>query len=184
MPYLYGSRVTLREYRVDDLEAIRGWVNDPETVRYLSSRYWMPQSASNTGEFFDHATHAVGNAAFFVIADRATDRYLGQIDLPSINWKLHSAEVAMVIGKGENRSKGFGEEALRLILEHAFQTLGLERVELEVHMENAAAKRCYEKVGFQLEGVKRHAFFNDGHFADVAWMSVLAEEWRAARTDA
>ena len=50
--------------------------------------------------------------------------------------------------------------------------------------ENAAAMRCYQKVGFQLEGVKRHAFFNDGHFADVAWMSVLAEEWRAARTDA
>ena len=56
--------------------------------------------------------------------------------------------------------------------------LGLERLELEVRMDNAAARRCYERAGFQLEGVKRHAFFSDGAFCDVGIMSILRQEYR------
>ena len=54
----------------------------------------------------------------------------------------------------------------------------LERLELEVRMDNAAARRCYERAGFQLEGVKRHAFFSDGAFCDVGIMSILRQEYR------
>ena len=72
-----------------------------------------------------------------------------------------------------------GAEALALMERFAFLTLGLERLELEVHMENASARRCYEKAGFLLEGVKRHAYFNDGRFSDVGVMSVLREEYGA-----
>ena len=59
----------------------------------------------------------------------------------------------------------------------AFQTLGLERLELEVHTQNLAARRCYEKAGFTLEGVRRHAFYSDGRFCDVAMLSVLRDEY-------
>ena len=67
--------------------------------------------------------------------------------------------------------------ALLLLEKHVFLTLGLERLELEVRMDNAAARRCYERAGFRLEGVKRHAFFANGAFCDVGIMSILREEY-------
>ena len=181
MPRCQGEHITLREYRADDLSAIHAWVNDPETVRYLSSRYWMPQSMSDTSDFLNHAMQAGTNGAYFVIAEPETGEYLGQIDLFSINWRMRSGEMAIVVAKEAKRGRGTGTEAVRLMLAFAFGTLGLERVELEVATGNQRAMRCYEKAGFRLEGVKRHAFMVDGQYADLAVMAVLAEEWRAAR---
>jgi len=184
MPLLMGKKIQLRDIRSDDFTGIRRWVNDMESVRYLSSRYWMPQSTADTADYIDHAMHAGSNGAYFAIADRETDAYLGQCDLPSINWKMRSAEMAIVMGAEEVRGRGIGTEAIGLILEYAFRLLGLERVELEVATDNHRAMRCYQKAGFTLEGVKRHAFMVDGRFADLAVMSVLAEEWRGMHPEA
>jgi len=181
MPNFYGKNILLREYRSDDVNGVRSWTNDRESVRYLSARYWMPQSAADASDFVDHAMHAGANGAFFVIADPTDERYLGQIDLFSINWKLRSSEMGIVLGLEAQRGHGIGTEAIGLLLEYAFQTLGLERVELEVDTGNKRAIRCYEKAGFVLEGVKRHAFMVDGEYSDLAVMSVLAGEWRSRR---
>ena len=58
--------------------------------------------------------------------------------------------------------------------------LGLERIELEVAAENERAIRCYRRAGFQVEGVKRHAFMVDGHYTDLTVMAVLSGDWHAA----
>ena len=181
MPRCPGEHILLREYRADDLSAIHAWVNDPETIRYLSSRYWMPQSMTDTSDFLDHAMRAGANGAYFVIANPENGAYLGQIDLFSINWRLRSGEMAIVLAGEAARGKGTGTEAIGLMLDYAFGMLGLERVELEVATDNHRAIRCYEKSGFRLEGVKRNAFMVDGQYTGLAFMSVLAEEWRAAR---
>jgi RimJ/RimL family protein N-acetyltransferase len=177
LPYLYGKQVMLRDYRQEDLPAIREWVNDRQTIRYLSSRFWMPQSQTDTSDFLSHAMSAGTNGAYFIIANRDNEAYIGQIDLFSINWRLRSAEMGMVIGSEKNRGRGVGVEAISLILEYAFTILGLNRVELEVAAENTRAKRCYQKAGFLLEGVKRKAFMVDGQYTDLVLMSVLAGEW-------
>ena len=87
----------------------------------------------------------------------------------------------MVIGSEANRGQGLGREALGLMQHFAFRTLGLERLEMEVHMENDAARRCYQKAGFVLEGVKRHAFFTDGRFCDVGILSMPERRIRGPR---
>lgn len=181
MPNFYGKHIMLREYRSDDLPGIRSWTNDRESVRYLSARYWMPQSYADAADFLEHATHAGANGAFFVIANLEDERYLGQIDLFSINWKLRSAEMAIVLGAEAQRGRGIGTEAIGMMLEYAFLTLGLERIELEVATENKRALRCYEKAGFVLEGVKRHAFMLDGEYTDLAVMSAISGDWRKSR---
>jgi RimJ/RimL family protein N-acetyltransferase len=178
LPYLYGKQIMLRDYRQEDLPAIRDWVNDRQTIRYLSSRFWMPQSITDTSDFLSHAMSAGTNGAYFIIAQRESEAYLGQIDLFSINWRLRSAEMGMVIAREKNRGQGVGVEAILLLLEYAFAILGLNRVELEVAAENTRALRCYQKAGFQQEGVKRKAFMVDGQYADLVMMSVLADEWR------
>lgn len=180
MPHLFGEHIYLRDYNSGDVDGVREWANDLDTVRYLSARYWMPQSHADAADFVDHAMRAGTNGAFFVIAARDGGVYLGQIDLFSINWRLRSAEMAIVLGREGLRGKGIGGEAIGLLLRYAFTMLGLERVELEVAAENTRAIRCYQRAGFQIEGVKRHAFMVDGKHTDLTVMAVLAEEWRSA----
>ncbi len=180
MPRLVGETVMLREYRQEDLPEIRRWVNDQETIRYLSSRFWAPQTLLDTQQFLENMLQSSHSGSNFIIADKRDERYIGQLDLFRLDWKLRCGELGMVIASPEDRGRGVGTEALGLLLEHAFQTLGLERVQLDVDMGNEAGKRCYQKAGFVLEGVKRHAYFRDGAFCDIGMMSVLAGDWRAA----
>ena len=157
MPRLLGERVMLREYKADDIGDIRKWVNDAETTRYLSTRVWPPQTMVDSEEFLSRMLQSSHNAYNFVIADRGDERYIGQLDMFRVDWRLRLGELGMVIGSAANRGQGLGREALELMQRFAFRTLGLERLEMEVHMENHAARQCYQKAGFVLEGVKRLA---------------------------
>lgn len=183
MPRLIGSRVVLREYQSEDFASIRSWVNDAQVTRYLSTRFWAPQTTVDTQEFLSRMMQSSHNAFNYVIADAQDGRYIGQLDMFRVDWRLRQGEIGMVIAGAEDRGRGYGTEALELLAEFAFNSLGLERIELEVHMENAAALRCYQKAGFTLEGVKRHAYYNDGRFADLGMMSILREDWLARAKD-
>ena len=180
MPRLIGQRVMLREYQAEDIAPMRTWVNDETVTRYLSTRFWAPQTSVDTQEFLSRMLQSSHNAYNFVIAAKEDARYIGQLDMFRVDWKLRQGEIGMVIASAEDRGRGYGTEALQLLSRFAFQTLGLERIELEVHSENAAAIRCYEKAGFRLEGIKRHAYYNDGHFTDLGLMSLIRPDWENA----
>lgn len=175
---LIGEHIILRDYSAEDTPAIRQWVNDAESVKYLSSIFWFPQTASMTENFVNSMMQANQFSFGFVIADKADNSYIGQIDLVHVDWKLRCGEIGLVIGSEEKRGLGIGKEALLLLQRYGFDTLGLERMQLEVHMDNARALKCYRNAGFTLEGVKRHAYYYQGRYTDVGIMSVLAEEWR------
>lgn len=181
MPHLLGEKIMLREYRREDLPHITAWVNDGQTTKYLSHIFTWPQTVKNSDDFLESRLHGGSREAGFVIADRQTQAYMGQADLFDINWIDRGATVGIVIGGAENRGRGVGREALRLLCDYAFLQLGLERVELQVYAGNHRAIRCYEQAGFVREGVKRGARFVDGAFMDVILMSVLRSEWQARR---
>ena len=181
MPHLFGKRVMLREYRRDDFDHIRRWMNDRETVRFMSTRFWPPQTSIDAEEYLQRMMQSSHNAYNFVIADAEDESYIGQLDMFRVDWRLRQGEIGMVIGRREHRGKGYALEALQLLQDYVFSALGLERLELEVHMDNVPAIRCYELAGFTLEGVKRHAFYSDGRFGDVGVMSILRQDWEKAR---
>ncbi|MFH1879994.1 MAG: GNAT family protein, partial [Bacillota bacterium] len=99
-----------------------------------------------------------------------------QLDIFEINWKLRLGKLGMVIGSDDKRGKGYGTQALKLMIGYAFGVLGLERLELEVYSANKRAIRCYEKARFVHEGVRRHAAMVNGEYADVFMMSVIKED--------
>jgi RimJ/RimL family protein N-acetyltransferase len=76
-------------------------------------------------------------------------------------------------------SRGFGTEALRLLLRYAFDDLALHRVDLRVIAYNVRAMRCYEKCGFVREGVERECALVDGVWHDDVMMGILEDEYRA-----
>jgi len=78
--------------------------------------------------------------------------------------------------------KGAGQEATRLAIEYGFYRLNLQRIDLGVFAEHASAVRCYEKVGFQVEGRLRQDLFHGGEYKDRLWMGLLRSEYKRAKT--
>ncbi len=108
-----------------------------------------------------------------IIEDQETGAPIGQILLTGISHVHRNCEFSIRIGETDYRGKGLGTAALHLMIDHAWNDLGLHRVELSVFADNSPARRAYEKAGFVVEGVKREAAFVDGAWRDVVIMSQL-----------
>jgi len=117
------------------------------------------------------------------IADPASGAFEGEIVLMNHDVPNRSASLRISLAPAA-RGHGRGTEALRLLLAHAFDPLGLHRVSLEVYAFNERAIHVYEKVGFQHEGRKRDALWWEGLPYDALLMSALAPQWNAAATEA
>jgi len=105
---------------------------------------------------------------------------IGFVGLFQVAWPAGAARCAIGIGEAEYRGRGYGTEALRLLLRYAFAELGLHRVGLTVFEYNRRAISSYEKAGFQIEGREREAMLRDGRRWDIVHMGVLACHFRNA----
>jgi RimJ/RimL family protein N-acetyltransferase len=103
---------------------------------------------------------------------------IGNCGMHNIDWRLRSAEVGIFIGEKVHWDQGYGTEAMRVLLDHSFNTLNLNRIALQVYEDNPRAVRAYEKAGFIHEGRERQGMYKNGHYVDIIWMSVLRPEWR------
>ncbi|REK61960.1 MULTISPECIES: GNAT family N-acetyltransferase [Cohnella] len=176
MPHLIGRKVMLREYRQEDLVPIRRWVNNPEVVRYLSDIFLFPHTLEDTQAYLQSKMEPREDNRGFVIADAATELFIGQINLDFIDWKNRYGKVGIVIGSPEHFGKGYGTEAMRLLIDFAFDELNLNRLELDVFDFNERARRCYAACGFKEEGRLRQRQFKNGRYADVILMGLLKSE--------
>lgn len=177
MAHIHGKKVMLREYRESDYEHIRSWVNNPEIVGTLSDIFLYPHSETQTRQFMEMTMSPDWTG--FVIARAHTEEYVGQIDFVKLDQKNGWGEIGIVIGREDNHGKGYGSEALELLLAFAFNQLRLNRVELLCWSFNQKGRRAYEKVGFVLEGVRRKKRYRNGEYHDELCFGLLKEEWEA-----
>ena len=111
MPVLKGQRIMLREYRSEDFGAISAWINDENTTRWMSTRFWPPQTAVDVQEYLSRMLQSSPNAYNFVIADVADGRYIGQLDMFRVDWRLRPGELGLVIASAQE-ARSNGEEIL------------------------------------------------------------------------
>ena len=181
MARLYGERVMLREYKKEDLQHMRLWVNDPEVVKNLSDVFLYPHTLNATENFLNAILEGKSEEKGFVIADINTEEYIGQIDLIDINWKNRFAVLGIVIGSEENRGKGYGTEAIKVLEEFVFNSLNLNKLELYLREYNLRGYSCYLKCGFKEEGRKRQNFYYDGSYTDTIYMGILKSEYEVMK---
>ncbi|MDQ7096614.1 GNAT family protein [Desulfosporosinus sp. PR] len=178
MPRILGERIILREYRKEDIEHMRKWVNDPEVVDFLSDIFLFPHTINITEDFVNSVLKGEHkDSCNLIIAKKDTEEYLGQIDLIYIDWKNRAGEIGIVLGAAENRGKGYGTEAIKLLQRYVFNRLNLNRLEIKVRDFNIRALRCYIKCGFKEEGRLRQNFFVNGNYTDTIVLSLLKSEY-------
>ncbi|MDO4548118.1 MAG: GNAT family protein [Clostridia bacterium] len=180
MNRIQGEKITLREYRWEDLAEIRKWVVDSDTTRFLGSNVFIkPQSWEQTENYLRNILDGDAGANF-VIADKESLAYLGQVNLMKIDSIARHAELGIVISR-ENQSKGYGREAVEMILKYGFEQLNLNRIYLTVDSANVRAIRVYDNVGFRHEGRLRENRYIDGQYHDTLIMGILRDEWRTVK---
>lgn len=182
MARIYGNRLVLREYQREDIENIRKWCNDPEITKNLSDIFLYPHSLKQSESFLQMMLDGSNpNMKGFVIAHKETREYIGQIDLIGIDWKNRTSLIGIVIGNSENHCKGYGQEAIKILQNFAFEELNLHKLELEVHAYNEKAYNCYKKCGFVEEGRKRENFYINGKYTDTVFMGILKSEFEKSK---
>jgi RimJ/RimL family protein N-acetyltransferase len=174
---LVGETVVLRRHRPENLDAFRRWYSDAEVARLTRYRDG-PMRPDEIERFFTARVLGIDSLTLAVHL-RAKNRLIGSCAFSQLDADNGSALFHITIGEKDLWGRGYGTEATRLMLDHAFSTMGLHRVSLAVFSFNERAIRSYEKVGFVVEGRAREAIFRDGRFWDEISMSMLATEWRA-----
>ena len=172
-----GKHVRLRAMRIDDLPVFVGWLNDPEVIRNLT--VYAPLSIEQEQQWFQKILAQPIDEQPLAIEIRSGEQWklAGNIGFMNFNRHAHSAEVGIVIGEKGFWNKGFGTEAMRLMVDFGFSTMNLNRIHLHVYETNPRGIHCYEKVGFQHEGRLRQAHYLEGQYIDILAMSILKNDW-------
>jgi len=114
------------------------------------------------------------------IIDKFTGAFLGFVHLEDIKRPHSRAEFGISIQNSDNQSKGYGTDAIRVILWVAFNILGLHSVYLDTMEDNERAIRTYEKVGFKQVGLLRETEFISGAYKGLLLMDILRKEFEEA----
>jgi RimJ/RimL family protein N-acetyltransferase len=176
---LAGSRVILRRHIPANLGAFLRWYSDAEVAR-LTRYQDGPMRPEEIERFF--TARALGPESLsLAVHIRETDRLIGTCALSQLDSDNGSALYHITIGEKDAWGHGYGTEATRLMLDHAFGTLNLHRIALSVFSFNERAIRSYRSCGFVVEGRAREAIWRDGQWWDEVSMSVLKSDWEALR---
>lgn len=167
-----GERVALRRMAPGDTDDVLRLRSDPTVLAQLFSD--APLTREGHLRWLADV-EARGDRHEFMIVDLASGGCVGTIGLAQIDHRHRRAEYGVLI-EAAARGKGFASEATRLVLGHAFGTLGLTRVSLHVLADNEAALRLYRRAGFEAEGVLRQHVIKDGRARDVVVMAILARQ--------
>lgn len=174
-----GELVRLGAIEADELgKAFSKWDRDSEFVRYLNSGIARPVSVKQEKKWIEKdLEEQSNNQHFFSIRGLADDRLLGIVDLYVHNWLARDTFVGIGIGERDFWGRGYGTDAMKVILCYAFTELNLHRVTLGVFEYNPRAIRTYEKAGFRHEGRMRKLLNKEGKRWDILEMGILREEW-------
>jgi RimJ/RimL family protein N-acetyltransferase len=176
---IVGKRVTLRPFQPEDVPTLRAWHDDADVMRYWGDRHPILPAHSFEADIAPNGRFTqFDENGYFGICDES-GRLIGRIDYEGFRLPERAAELSILIGEKDAWSKGYGSEAITLLLEWLFNDRGAHRVWLEVFPENTRAQRAYEKVGFVREGTLRETWLVDGRWHDEHVYSMLRREYNA-----
>jgi [ribosomal protein S5]-alanine N-acetyltransferase len=179
-PFLIGDRIYLRGLEKADLSGdYFQWLNDYEVTKYLESGAF-PNSCESMEAYYESRQKS-RNEAFLAIVLKNENRHIGNIKLGSINWIHRTADVGIIIGAKDCWNKGYGTEAMALMLEYAFERLNLRKIYLGVVSEHKAAIRVYEKLGFVIEGDLKEFYIIDGKLTGKTLMGINKQQFVSVR---
>lgn len=170
---LIGKNIYLAPRTLEDAEKFAKWFNDFKTTDYIG----MSAKIMTLEKEKEYIANHMDDEASLNIVTLDKDKLIGTVGLEHIDHVNMTATLGIFIGDQKEREKGYGTEAIKLILDYGFNYLNLNNIKLDVIEFNERAIACYKKCGFKEYGRRRKCEFIDGKYYDRISMDILKEEF-------
>jgi len=171
-----GKLVKLREYRNEDIKLAQEYINDYEIKQYMFPSVPFPLTFDDERKWFENQSSLNFNYNF-AIETLKENKYIGGCGLKNLDWKNSNVEVGIFIGLKEFQNKGYGTDAMNVLINFIFKEMNIIKIKLDVYNFNEIAIRCYEKCGFKKEAVFKKELFRNGQFRDIIRMVLFKEDY-------
>ena len=171
-----GRLVRLRALDNSDLMKLMSYQNDYEVMRGASGAILYPSTVDDAARDMGRNTSFTSGEYQFAIETKDERRFIGQCGFVKVNWKNRLGELAILIGEKDDRGRGYGADAIQALCRFGFMEMNLRKIKALVFDFNAPALRCYEKCGFEREGVLKQEIYREGAYHDVVCMALFRQE--------
>lgn len=172
--FIEGDKIALITMNPERVSLYCKWANDPICRKYL--RNDIPTTIEEFKKIMEPQM-GVKQVIPLNIFHKSDKKVVGTVGLLHINWYNRRAMIFYLIGEREYWGHGLATEAVKLMLDYAFQEIDLHKIFSGVIITNIASIRILEKLGFTLEGIDRDEFYIDGKYHDSKQYSILKNEW-------
>jgi len=172
--FIDGKRIYLREIRLSDVNRnYCDWMNDPEVTQYTESRFenWSLRKLKD----YVRKIKSSPDCIFFAIISKHNNKHIGNIKIGPIDKNHNFADVGIIIGEKSFWGKGFATEAIKLVVDYAFNKLNLHKLTAGVYANNIGSIKAFKKAGFSIEGVRKKHYLYKGNYIDATIMGIIAE---------
>ncbi|WP_050180144.1 GNAT family N-acetyltransferase [Domibacillus robiginosus] len=171
--------IELAYFTREDFGTLMGWIpNEAFMIQWAGSTFTFPLHVHQLEQYIKGANQPISDTFVYKAIDQQTGQIMGHLSL-QIDRRNDSARIGKVlIGEESARGKGMGLRLIEAAAELAFCTFKLHRVSLGVFDFNHAAISCYERAGFQREGLLRDVRKCGEEYWSLLEMSLLEEEWK------
>lgn len=182
LPVLAGTHVVLRALRASDAPSLLAMLTTEEVTRFISP---PPTTVEGFERFiaWTHRMWAEGSYACFAVTPAGCDTAIGIFQLRALEPGFATVEWGFAIGS-PFWGTGMFQESAELVLEFAFDTLDVHRLEARCAVRNGRGNGALQKIGAVQEGVLRKSFLRDGQYLDQALYAIVEDDWRASQTPA
>jgi RimJ/RimL family protein N-acetyltransferase len=169
-----GKKVILRPVEKKDAVYMYEYINDPEVNHYLGRS--NPLTFTEEEEWIINGTKATHESVIFAI-EVINGPFIGTMGLHNINWINQTAVTGTCIGSKEYQGRGYGTDAKMLLLDFAFNTLGLRKICSGAFASNVKSIGFNKRCGYKIEGKLKKQFYRDGIYHDEVLLAVFRKDW-------
>jgi RimJ/RimL family protein N-acetyltransferase len=179
LPALSGSLITLRELRPSDAPSLLAALGTAEVTRLISP---PPPTVEGFEKFiaWTHRQREAGKSVAFGVVLKGSDTVVGLFQVRALQPAFDVAEWGFALGS-DFWGKGIFMDAAQLVLEFAFEVLGVHRIEARAALKNGRGNGALQKLGAVQEAVLRGSFLRDGVYLDQGFWTILSDAWRENR---
>lgn len=171
-----GEKIRLREYKKEDIKLAQEYVNDSEIKRLLNPGIPFLYTYEDEEKWYENLS-ASKDTYNFAIETLEDKKYIGGCGINEVDWKNSYVVVGIFIGDKDYLGKGYGTDAMKVLMHFIFEQMNIHKIKLNVFSFNKRAIKSYEKCGFKVEGILRDELFVDGKYHDEVSMGILREEY-------
>lgn len=169
----YGEKVFLRAYKEEDIQKVTSFVNDKEIKTFYDTDVSFPITLWEEETWVKSQKGNKNGEYNFAIEDIKTKKYIGGCNIQNVNWLTRVALVGIMIGDKNYLGKGYGTDAMKVLMKFIFQDMNIRKIRLSTFSFNVRAQKSYEKCGFKVEGTLKDEVFKDGKYYDEIVMAAF-----------